>query len=476
MATVLVIEDNPDIRFAVSRALRRKEHTVTEAETGDAALAQLGESRFDLVITDLQLPDASGIDLIKAAHASSGACGVMVMTAYGSIETAVAAMKAGADDYLQKPLSLEELVLIADRLIERCHARRREQIEARTAVSVDDRPMGESPAWVAVLAMAERYATLPLVNRHEDLDTAQGGALPIVLITGETGSGKGAVASFLHRCASGDAGTQPFVHLNCSSLPSQLVESELFGHVKGAFTDARETREGLVEMADGGTLFLDEIGDMAPEAQGKLLLFLDSGRFRRVGGDRDRTARCRVIAATNRELLGPGERPFRKDLYYRLSAFRLGLPPLRDRDRDAVEIARAMLTRFRAEYRLPPCSLSIEAERALAEYDWPGNVRELINVIQRAAMLCEGDTIGVSDLTLDAASDAAMAEEHRLEFDFCRGPHTASDVERELVIQALRFTDGNVAQAARLIGMQRSSLRLRIEKYGLESSTNGAAQ
>ena len=476
MATVLVIEDDPDIRFAVCRALTRKEHTVTEVESGSAALARLDESRFDLVVTDLQLPDANGVDLIRAARVSSRACGVLVMTAYGSVETAVAAMKAGADDYLQKPLSLEELVLTAERLIEQSLARRLMQIEARTAEQGDGRPLGESPAWTAALGLIERYARLPLVNRHEDLDTAQGGALPIVLITGETGSGKGAAAAYLHRCASGGVESQPFVHLNCSSLPSQLVESELFGHVKGAFTDARESREGLVEMADGGTLFLDEIGDMAPEAQSKLLLFLDSGRFRRVGGDRDRTARCRVIAATNRDLLGAQDRPFRTDLYYRLSAFRLALPSLRERGDDVVLIAREMLARFRAEYRLPACSLTSDAEHALREHGWPGNVRELINVIQRAAMLCEQEAVGSADLALDQAAFPGVGEAGAIEFDFRRGPHTASDVERELVIQAIRFTNGNVAKAARLIGMQRSSIRHRIEKYGLDGQTNGAAR
>ncbi len=478
MASILVIEDNPDIRFSVSRALRKRSHTVAEAETGAEARSQLAESRFDLVITDLHLPDADGIELVGAARASSGACGILVMTAFGSVESAVSAMKAGADDYLQKPLSLEELGLTVDRLLEHTRARRRQQIAARTAPSGPDRPIGESPAWRAVLSMAERYAALPIVNRHEDLATSRGGALPIVLLTGETGTGKGALASYLHACAGG--ADEPFVHVNCSSLPSQLVESELFGHEKGSFTDAKSAREGLVEMADGGTLFLDEIGDMAPEAQSKLLLFLDSGRFRRVGGKRDRTVRCRVIAATNRDLLGAIDRPFRADLYYRLSALKLDLPPLRARGEDAVLIAREMLARFRAEFRLPPCALSREAEAALAGYAWPGNVRELINVVQRAAMLVDGDTLNANDLGLptgSAAPGAARPGEpearRELVFDFEHGPHTAKDIERELIIQALRHTGGNVARAARLIGMQRSSIRHRIEKYGLATNANG---
>ena len=477
MATILVIEDDADIRFSVVRALTRKGHTVTEAGTGTAALEHLGAARFDLVVTDLQLPDANGIDLTRAARASSGSCGILMMTSFGSVETAVDAMKAGADDFLQKPLSLEELTLSADRLIELSRARRDTQIAERTAPADADRPIGQSESWIATIRMAERYAALPLVNRHEEFGTTQGGALPIVLITGETGSGKGAIASYLHRCARGADQGQPFVHLNCSSLPSQLVESELFGHVKGAFTDARETREGLVEMADGGTLFLDEIGDMTPDAQSKLLLFLDSGRFRRVGGDRDRSVRCRVIAATNRDLVESSDRPFRSDLYYRLSAFRLALPPLRERGDDSILLARSMLERFRAEFRLPTCTLNTAAERALLSYPWPGNVRELINIIQRAAMLADGSEIGPEDLALDSL--VGSSGQPALAFDFFRSPHTAADVERELVIQALKFTNGNVAQAARLLDMQRSSIRHRIEKYGLDTSTitntNGAS-
>ncbi len=477
MASILVIEDTPDIRYSVCRALRKRSHDVTEAGTGAEARSRLAESRFDLVITDLHLPDADGVELVVAARESSGACGILVMTAYGSVESAVSAMKAGADDYLQKPLSLEELGLIVDRLLEHTRARRRQQISERTSGSGPERPIGESASWKAVLSMAERYAGLPIVNRHEDFSTTRGGALPIVLLTGETGTGKGALASYMHSCACGPDGKEPFVHVNCSSLPGTLVESELFGHEKGSFTDAKSAREGLVEMADGGTLFLDEIGDMTPEAQSKLLVFLDSGRVRRVGGERDRTVRCRVIAATNRDLLASLDRPFRSDLYYRISALTLDLPPLRARGGDAVLIAREMLDRFRSEYRLPPCTLSAEAEAALAGYHWPGNVRELINVIQRAAMLADSGTVGADDLGLPSASggvpSADTADRGGLVFDFEHGPHTAQNVERELIVQALRHTGGNVARAARLIGMQRSSIRHRIEKYGLTPNVNG---
>ncbi|MEZ6241715.1 MAG: sigma-54 dependent transcriptional regulator [Phycisphaerales bacterium] len=489
MAKILVIEDEENIRFSVRRALAKRGHMVEEAGSLGGGLEAAERLAFDLVLTDLHLPDGDGTSVVERLRGDGFDGAIVVMTAYGTIESAVQAMKLGADDYLQKPVSLDELVILADRLLEQRQIKRRlrlyeRQASARKAL---ERPLGESEAWTRTLELAERVARLPTPTLEEsggaDGGTVGGGkSLPTVLLVGETGSGKGVLARHIHRVASGDPDKTPFVHVNCSSLPATLVESELFGHEKGAFTDARTAREGLVEMAEGGTLFLDEIGDMPLEMQAKILLFLEHGRFRRVGGSRERSVRCRVIAATNHDLeKEAGEGVFRSDLLYRLNAFTVEVPPLRERDDDAVEIAREMLARFRAEYGLPACNLSSEAERAIASHAWPGNVREVINAMQRAAMLCESESVGPADLGLRGSpvlgKAAPIASPNgKLRFDFQHGVHKAEEVERELMVQALETTRGNVSKAARLIGMQRSSFRYRVERYGLEERIREMAE
>ncbi|HCT44234.1 MAG TPA: hypothetical protein DF699_03380, partial [Phycisphaerales bacterium] len=317
---------------------------------------------------------------------------------------------------------------------------------------------------------------IPVVNRTEDYGSESGGAITTVLITGETGSGKGVLAKHLH--SSSDDPKQPFVHVNCTALPATLIEGELFGHEKGAFTDAKEAREGLFEMADGGTIFLDEIGDLPLELQAKLLAVLEEGKIRRVGSAKESTIRVRVLAATNRDLEKcVAEGTFREDLLYRINAFTIRLPSLRDRGEDAVLIAQNLTDRLRREYGMSAIKLNETARRMIAAHQWPGNVRELFNVIQRAAMLCEGEEIKPSDLAIRARSASAeplgAAEQFsvpgELLFDFDHGPHTAEEVERLLMLQALEHTRGNVSKAARLIGMQRSSFRYRIERYGIEA-------
>ncbi|MBX3363733.1 MAG: sigma-54-dependent Fis family transcriptional regulator [Phycisphaeraceae bacterium] len=478
MAKLLVIEDEPNLRFAIRQTLVKAGHDVAEAETLAAARTLVREHNYDLILTDVMLGLDNGLDLLQELRADGFEGVAVVMTAHASIEAAVAAMRQGADDYLQKPLSMEELKLQVQRWLEQRRMASRLRLYERLERARDHEQelLGSSQAWKHALAIAERLAHVPI---HHPTDAA-GDGLPTILLLGETGVGKGVLARYIHACASstvrkGD--TPPFVHVNCAAIPSNLVEGELFGHERGAFTDAKDPRPGLFELADGGTIFLDEIGEMPLELQSKLLLVVEKGVFRRVGGTRERRVAARVIAASNQDLTARcAQGAFRRDLFYRLSAFTLTLPPLRDRQGDAVEIARAMLPRLARRYGRAPLTLSDSSTRAIAAHNWPGNVRELVNAMQRAAMLSTTDIVEPHDLGLAAAppdpSEGSPTADHAgsdLRFDFTRGTHTAEAVERILMIQALEFTRGNVSKAAKLIGMQRSSFRYRIERYNLEN-------
>jgi len=526
VAKILVIEDEQNLRFSVRRTLARARHDVHEAGNLGEARSLISKHDFDLVITDVMLGSENGMEIVRELRAEAFDGVIVVMTAFGTVEAAVAAMKDGADDYLQKPLSLEELSLQAEKWLEQRRLARRvklyERLEQARAAG-DGEAMGRSPAWLSTLNLAGRLASIPL----EAPTGEAGGGLPCILLQGETGVGKGVLARFIHTRAceiAGSAGSKsapPFVHVNCSALPATLVEAELFGHEKGAFTDAREARPGLFEMADGGTIFLDEISETPLELQAKLLLVVEQGIYRRVGGSRERTVRVRVIAASNQDLeerVSAGT--FRRDLLYRLNAFTIKIPALRQRDGDVLLIAEALLEKFARRYGRPGMTLGEEGRRAMLAHAWPGNVRELVNAVQRAAMLSEGTVVGPADLGLEewegreeppdearAAAVAAAPERGAppagmavgapepaptgsvpapappapgggdgLVFDFDKGVHTADEVERQLIIQALRRTGGNVSRAAKLIGMQRSSLRYRIERYGLETFVHEVAK
>lgn len=479
MATILVIEDEDNLRYSIRQALSRAGHDVAEAGTIAAAWDLTRQRDFDAVITDINLNGDNGIDLVRRLREDGYDGALVVMTAYGTVESAVSAMKLGADDYLQKPLSLEELVLLMGRILENRRMRRRLNLYERLeSARVESRGLvGQSAPWRRTLELAARLAGAPVLPR------SGGGparSLPAVLLLGETGVGKGVLARYIHeRAAPAGHEAGPFVHVNCSALPPSLVESELFGHEKGAFTDAKNQRPGLFEMAEGGTIFLDEIGDMPLPLQAKILTIVEDGTFRRVGSSRDRSASARIIAATNQDLEArAAEGSFRRDLLYRLNALTIRIPPLRDREGDAPLIAAEILQRFGREYGRPGLRLTEEARAALDAHRWPGNVRELINCIQRVSMLGEEEEIGPEDLGLPVPApnapsatqdDGAAPDAGGLVFDFEHGVHRADDVERELIVQALRRTRGNVSKAAKLIGMQRSSLRYRIDRFGLES-------
>lgn len=480
VARVLTVEDEENLRYSIRQALTKAGHDVSETDNVAAAIQMASEREFDIVLSDINLNgDRDGIELIRQMRADGFTGAAVIMTAYGTVDSAVRAMKDGADDYLQKPLSLEELVLLIERLVEQRKVRTRLKLYERldTTKSQATGIVGKSEQWLRTLDLADRLATIPITRRLGKSGQRAGGALPTILITGETGTGKGLLARYIHQQAQeGDSG--PFVHINCTALPPSLVESELFGHEKGAFTDAKSAREGLFEMADGGTVFLDEIGDMPLDLQGKILNVVEEGTFRRVGGTRDRSVHARIIGATNQDLdKRVEEGRFRRDLLYRLNAFAVTIPPLRERGDDALLIARTMLEKFTREYGRPSISLSDDACRAIAMHPWHGNVRELINVVQRVAMLCDEAEVTAGDLGLDVPPQPSVPVGEGVTcngagpivFDFDAGMHTADEIEKELIVQALQRTRGNVSKAAKLIGMQRSSLRYRIERFDLEN-------
>jgi len=493
MSVILVIEDEENLRFSIRRSLEKAGHEVSEAATVDEAWALTRSTEFDLLLADVNLAGGDGIDLLRRLRADGYGGVAVVITAYGTVENAVTAMKVGADDYLQKPLSLEELALLVDRHLEQRRVRQRLRLYQRLdAVSgADEGLLGESQPWLDAIGLADRLAGLPITR---DEQAAGEPALPTILIVGETGTGKGVVARSIHDRARGnDGGSAPFVHVNCSSLSSEAIEAELFGCEPIA--GGAGGREGLLEMTDGATIFLDEIGDMSLTLQARILEVVEEGLFRRAGRSSEHRVRARIIAASNQDLsAGVDAGVFRRDLLYRLNALTIHLPPLRDRGDDAVLIARTVLGRLCRRHGKAGMSLSDDAIAAIREHTWPGNVRELLNVVQRVAMLHDSDTVERADLMLTAGrlsppsvapppaaplgngapapvtTSNGQADERakRLLFDFDAGVHTADEVERQLIMQALERTRGNVSKAAKLIRMQRSSLRYRIERFGLE--------
>jgi DNA-binding NtrC family response regulator len=369
------------------------------------------------------------------------------MTAYSTIENAVDAMKHGAYHYLNKPFNLDEVAVTVEQALETSHLRR--EVRAyRTSQSREfsfDAIIGQAPSMTAVKALLERVAGSPAST---------------VLLTGETGTGKDLVAKAIHYHS--DRASRPFVNITCSALPEQLLESELFGHERGAFTDARQQKRGLFETADGGTVFLDEIGEMTPGLQSKLLRFLEEKTFKRVGGLADIRVDVRVIAATNRNLeeeVKAGK--FREDLFYRLQVMPIVLPSLRERRGDVLLLANFYINRYNSEFRKRVKGLTAEAQAMLEQYRWPGNVRELRNAIERAMLLADKDRLGPDDFTtLSRASHTAM-------FRLPPEGVNLEEVERQLLVQALERSHGNQTRAGMLLGINRDQVRYRIEKFGL---------
>lgn len=387
MAHILLVDDESSMRLTLTMLLKRAKHTLVQAATGEAALKKIEKDHFDVVLTDLNLDDVTGFDVLRSAKNNNPQTEVIVLTGYGSIESAVEAMKLGAIDYLTKPVDAEELLLAIGRATER-QKLKSEVARLRTEVEVTGRfnagnIVANSPAMHEVLGMVERVAPT---------DAA-------VLIQGESGTGKELIARAVHQ--NSDRKDEAFIPINCGALPENLLESELFGHVKGAFTGAHQNKKGMFEEADGGTLFLDEIGEMTAATQVKLLRVLQDQEVRRVGANTGVKVDVRIVAATNQNLMSNIESgAFREDLYYRLQVIVLHLPPLRERIEEILPIATHYLEEYAQKFRKPLKGFSKSAEKVLEEYSWPGNIRELINAIERAAILCREDIVQPDDLGL----------------------------------------------------------------------------
>lgn len=387
MAHILLVDDESSMRLTLTMLLKREKHTLVQAATGEAALKHLENDHFDVVLTDLNLDEVTGLDILRSAKNNNPQTEVIVLTGYGSIESAVEAMKLGAFDYLTKPVDAEELLLSIGRATER-QKLKSEVARLRTEVEVTGRfnagnIVANSPAMHEVLGMVERVAPT---------DAA-------VLIQGESGTGKELIARAVHQ--NSDRKDEAFIPINCGALPENLLESELFGHVKGAFTGAHQNKKGMFEEADGGTLFLDEIGEMSPATQVKLLRVLQDQEVRRVGANTGVEVDVRIVAATNQNLMSNIESgAFREDLYYRLQVIVLHLPPLRERVEEILPIATHYLQEYAQKFRKPLKGFSKSAEKVLQEYSWPGNIRELINAVERAAILCREDLVQPDDLGL----------------------------------------------------------------------------
>ena len=445
-ATWLIVDDEELVRWSLRERLRKDGYTVLESGTVAGAMEKLTPA-VDLVLLDQRLPDGDGLTLLQQIKESSPDTLVILMTAFSTVENAVAAMKHGAYHYLNKPFNLDDVSAVVEKALETSRLRREVRL-LRGSQSRDygfDAIIGSSSAMVEAKSLLERIAASPATT---------------VLLTGETGTGKDLAAKAIH--FNSERASKPFVNITCSALPEQLLESELFGHERGAFTDARQQKRGLLETADGGTVFLDEIGEMTPGLQAKLLRFLEDRTFKRVGGLNDIRVDVRVIAATNRSLddeVRAGR--FREDLFYRLQVMPVRLPPLRERVGDIRLLVAHYIDRYNREFRKRVRGLQPGAQTMLDQYRWPGNVRELRNAIERAMLLADNGLLGAEDFA--TLSKAATPATFRL-------PPEGVDletVERQLVMQALQRAGGNQTQAGHLLGINRDQVRYRIEKFGL---------
>jgi DNA-binding NtrC family response regulator len=446
-ANVLIVDDEQLIRLSVRERLEREGYELFEAESAHSALERFSPD-IDLVLLDLRLSDGDGLMVLRRIKNESPDTAVVVMTAFSSIGTAVEAIRSGAFHYISKPFDLEEITLLAESALETTRLRRevRALRGTRQREYAFDAIIGTSPIMHGLKNLLARVARSPAST---------------VLLTGETGTGKDLAAKTIHYNST--RATRAFVNITCSALPEQLLESELFGHERGAFTDARQRKTGLFETAAGGTLFLDEIGEMTPGLQAKLLRFLEEKTFKRVGGLTDIRVDVRIVAATNRHLASEVKAGrFREDLFYRLQVMPIDLPPLRERLGDASLLASYFVDLYNREFKKRIRGLTAAAKKLIDRYDWPGNIRELRNMIERAMLLTPHEWLEPTDFT--------GVEQSTTPSPFClpTGGVKLDELERQFLMQALERTGGHQGKTAQLLGLNRDQVPYRIEKLGLQ--------
>jgi DNA-binding NtrC family response regulator len=453
MKKILVAEDEPTLREGIATAFEDRGWQVTQVADGDEAASRLEDEIFDLVITDYKMPGKSGIDILKRCKMLNESTLALVMTAYGTVETAIEALKAGAFDYVLKPFDLEELELKVERALEHRRMLSRLQVYDREVlIPRFEGIVGESPQ------MKEVLHTIQKVARSN----------ATVLILGETGVGKELVAEALHRNSS--RADRPFVKMNCAALHESLLESELFGHERGAFTGADRQRNGRFELANEGTLFLDEIGNMTASTQAKVLRILQEREFERLGGNRTIKVDVRLVAATNQNLEeGIAAGRFREDLYYRLNVVGVTIPPLRERREDIVPLACHFIDNFAAELKNTVRGLTPDAIRALQRHTWPGNIRELENTIERAVLMCESNSISAEDLNLFTGHRDQSGKVASLNLRLPPTGIELDELEKQAILEALRINNWVQKDAAKFLGISSRVMNYKVAKYEIKN-------
>jgi two-component system, NtrC family, response regulator AtoC len=449
---ILIVDDELGLRHTLTLILDAEGHETRAAPNGQAALAMLAERDADIVLCDVRMPEMDGLTFLDRYRATTGRALVIMMSAYGDDDAALDAIKRGAYDFIPKPFRADQVVLVIRKAAEREGLRQQVLMlhEELAALRAPHGIVGHSASLQQAIALARKVAKHPST----------------VLVTGESGSGKELIANLIHEA--GPRAAAPFVAINCGAIPEQLLESELFGHARGAFTGAVGERSGLFEEASGGTLFLDEIGELPIALQVKLLRALQEGEIRRVGDNMPRSVDVRVVAATSRDLeseVRAGR--FRADLFYRVNVVRIALPPLRERREDIADLVRHFVAVFNKRLSLAIASVTPAAMGLLMEYSWPGNVRELENVVERAMVLAEGSNVDVEHLPTVVRTPGAQVASADTDLDLSVKRRTEA-LERTLIERALRQTGGNRTRAARLLDLSHRALLYKIKEYGLE--------